>query len=450
LGTIATAIALNPRLPPGTNPAAAVALIGIAWIAFAVAALLVVRLPTRTAVWLILAGGIALQASAGFGQPRSSDDAYRYIWDGRVQAAGIDPYLYAPAAPELTFLRDDFLWPERGNWCVAPGATDRERGQPLVPGCTRINRPNDHTIYPPMAEGIFLAVDWLSPPDEQYVPVQTAASVFAVATTGLILVGLKRLRLDPRRAVLWAWCPLVPIETASNGHIDAAAAFLTGIALLLLATVHTRPRAICGGVLLGLAIATKLTPTVVLPSVMRRRPYVVGLAAAGAIAVVYVPHVLAVGGAVLGYLPGYLAEEGYTGGSRFALLTWVVPDTWAPPIAAAILLTVAIGVLRLTDPGRPWRGAVVMAGTALLLTTPSYPWYALLLVLLVALGGRVEWLAVAAAGYLAQYPHDLGIAPDTAQRVGYGIALLVVLLASATRARTRPKIHHPTTPAVNA
>ena len=89
----------------------------------------------RWAVPLILGGGLALQLAAAGGPPRSSDDLYRYVWDGRVQAAGIDPYRYAPAAPELAGLRDPFLWPARANWCVQQSTVDQ------VAGCTRINRP---------------------------------------------------------------------------------------------------------------------------------------------------------------------------------------------------------------------------------------------------------------------------------------------------------------------
>ena len=56
------------------------------------------RLPARRAVPLILLGAVAVQLAALSAPPQGSDDLYRYIWDGRVQAAGIDPYSYSPAA----------------------------------------------------------------------------------------------------------------------------------------------------------------------------------------------------------------------------------------------------------------------------------------------------------------------------------------------------------------
>src|SRR5512146_2483079 len=44
--------------------------------------------------------------------PYLSNDVYRYVWDGRVQAAGVNPYRYVPAAAALEALRDDRIYPE--------------------------------------------------------------------------------------------------------------------------------------------------------------------------------------------------------------------------------------------------------------------------------------------------------------------------------------------------
>ena len=91
------------------------------WAAFAVGAWLVLGISRRLAVPLILLGCAAIQLAALSAGPQGSDDLYRYIWDGRVQAAGIDPYQYAPAAPQLASLRDPFLWPAHAPHCVPAG-----------------------------------------------------------------------------------------------------------------------------------------------------------------------------------------------------------------------------------------------------------------------------------------------------------------------------------------
>ena len=136
---------------------------------------------------------------------------------------------------------------------------------------------------------------------------------------------------------------------------------------------------------------------------------------------------------MLGYLPGYLREEGYDSGDRFALLTTVVPSAWAGVVAVIVVLAAAVVALRTARPDRPWDGAALTVGSALLVSAPAYPWYALLLVALVALGARPEWLAVAAAGYVVQYDRELHIGASLAQRAGYGTALAIMLVASALR-----------------
>jgi hypothetical protein len=114
-------------------------------------------------------------------------------------------------------------------------------------------------------------------------------------------------------------------------------------------------------------------------------------------AVLYVPYVLASGIGVLGYLPGYLSGEGYDSGARFAVLAAVLPARAALPVAALMLGVLALVVWRRSDPDRPWLGQLVMIGTTLLIVSPPYAWYALMLVPFIALTGRWEWFAVPAA-----------------------------------------------------
>src|SRR6266849_10032025 len=112
-----------------------------AWLAFLAAAWLLRKVPRRAAVALILLGGIAIQVAAVSAPPQNSDDLYRYIWDGRVQAAGVEPYQYVPTATQLTGLRDEFLFHPGAQYCVSPAYVNRHPAADLAPGCTRINRP---------------------------------------------------------------------------------------------------------------------------------------------------------------------------------------------------------------------------------------------------------------------------------------------------------------------
>jgi hypothetical protein len=143
-----------------------------------------------------------------------------------------------------------------------------------------------------------------------------------------------------------------------------------------------------------------------------------------------------VGSKVIGFLPVYLTQGGYGTGGRFELISLFVPGRWATLAAVVVLAGTSLAVLRGADPRRPWRGAVVMTGVALAVTTPSLLWYPMLLVVLVAMDGRAEWLALAAARYLTSL-HPLRSEPALTQhwagQLGYGAALLVIAAVSLRR-----------------
>lgn len=407
-----------------------------AWTLFGAAAWSLRRVPARLVVPLVLAGAVAVCAAGLAGPPLTSTDSFRYAWDGRVQAAGISPYDHAPADPELRALRDDWLFPRGEAACAGP---DRVAVEPGV--CTRINRPAVHTIYPPVAEGYFALVHALSPPGVRHKALQAGGALISLGVTGALLWILRRRGADPRTAAYWAWCPAVAVEAVNNAHVDALAVLLSVAAL----GVVVRRRA-AGGALFGLAIAAKVLPAVLLPGALAgvrrwRDAAAVLLPAAAVVGLVYLPYVLASRSSVLGYLAGYAEEEGYEdpgAKGRYALLRLVLPDSWALPAVAVVMLAAVLYVWRRGDPERPWSSALLVTGTAFLLLTPGYSWYALLLVALVALDGRAEWLGVAVAG-AAAYVSWRALGGQTGT-VAYALAGAAVLAGAAARngRRVRP------------
>jgi Glycosyltransferase family 87 len=426
-----------------------------AWMAFIAAAWLLRKVPLRSAVALILLGGIAVQLAAVSAPPQNSNDLYRYIWDGRVQAAGVDPYAYVPTARQLTGLRESSLFHPGAEYCVSQSYVVSHPAAELAAGCTAINRPTVPTIYPPVAEAYFLGVHYLPGGSDSTRPIQAATALVAVLVTVLLLFGLRRLGRDVRTAALWSWCPMVALEAGNSAHVDVAAAGLAAAAILMLATARTTRRTILGGILLGLAIATKPTPALTIPALlargdnpprppregiargdgvappregMWRRRFTIAAAASSAFIAVYVPHLLAVGSKVIGFLPGYLQQENYTSGTRYGIIGLLVTGPLASAMAVLILAAVALAVLQFGDPDRPWQGAVVMTAAALAITTPHYQWYALLLVMLVAFDGRIEWLAFAAGAYYAAEPGMGRYTPPhrLVDAIAYGIPMLVV------------------------
>ena len=410
-------------------------LIAGAWMVFLAAAWLLRKMHRRTAVALILLGGIAVQLAAVSAPPKQSNDLYRYVWDGKVQAAGIDPYQYVPTATQLTGLRNDFLFYPQAQYCVTPSYTSRHQAAELTPGCTRINRPTVPTIYPPVAEAYFLGVHYLPTGSVSAKPIQATTAFAAILITVLLLFALGWLGRDVKMAALWSWCPTVALEAGNSAHVDVIAVGIAAVAILVLATARTRTRTALGGVLLGLAIATKMTPALVMPAVLRRRWVTVAVSAGSAFVVVYIPHVLRVGGKVIGFLPGYLQQENYTSGTRYGIVGLFVTGPLASVVAVLILAAIALAVLEFGDPDRPWQGAMYMTAGALAVTTPHYQWYSLLLVMLVALDGRPEWLAFAAGGYYAAEANMGRFTPPwrLVNAIAYGVPLVVVAIGWLVR-----------------
>ncbi|MBV8234826.1 MAG: DUF2029 domain-containing protein [Acidimicrobiia bacterium] len=414
------------------------ALWAVAWL---VAAAATFRLPLPGAVVLIVLAAVAIRAVAVVGTPNTSDDVYRYAWDGRVQAHGIDPYAAPPIAPGLSRLRDTWLWPD-ARGCAALGRP---------PGCTRINRPSDRTIYPPVAEAWFAAVHAVGGDGGTEKVWQLAGFGVDLVTIGLLLVALRRWRRDVRWVALYALCPAAVFEFVHNAHVDGlAVTLLIGAFCVAIPPARRAPSAwrdVAVGLLIGAAALVKLYPALLLVPVLclpRPEPWRslarAGTAAAGLAALAYSPHVLAVGPRVVGYLPGYLREEHYSGGGRFLLAGAVGLGGDVATVAALIALIATITWVVHRRPDAPRAGAVLLVAL-FLVTTPVQPWYA---VSAVALGSLAAWPAPAAvvvAGYpyyfavILDYRHTLGLG-----RLCYGAALGVVVAAAAAR---RLRREHP-------
>jgi hypothetical protein len=416
-------------------------LIGAAWVVFGVAAWLVRKIALKPAAGLILAAGIGLQVVAFTAPPAHSSDLYRYMWDGQVQSAGIDPYLYPPSAAGLAHLRNDELWAPYTStpghsiyhYCVLNAVNREGPAFDQATGCSKINRTNSPTIYPPVAEAWFTAV-YLVAGDDSTTPMQVSMALCAVLTTLVLLFGLRRLGRDPRLAALWAWCPTAILEIGNDAHADVLGVLLTAIALLVLARARTEGKAMLGGALLGLALATKLTPIFTFPGVLKRAWQHILVAAGAATIVVYAPHVMAVGSKVIGFFPSYLQQQGYSTGTGYVIIGLLAHGKLASLAALIVMGIVGLAVLRYSNPDRPWRGGVVMTAAALAVGTPQFEWYSMLLVMLVALDGRAEWLALSAGAYLANDGRLSAtlMVPD-ARVAGYGAGLAIALAVTLAR-----------------
>lgn len=354
-------------------------------------AMLASGLPYALAAWLVMAGharvplrlivlvALACRLPLLPFDPDHSTDIYRYVWEGRIQAAGFSPYLHVPGDPDLAALRDAAIWPRINRADYAP------------------------TIYPPVAQAFFLLVTRVS-------ETILAMKLALVACEGVAVWAMVRL-LDreglPRDGVLlYAWCPLTAWEIAGSGHVDALM-----IACALLALLASRlGRAGLAGAALGAAFLVKFFPLVLAPALWRRWDLRLPAALIGVVVVGYLVYGWGAGARVIGFAPTYASEEGIRDGTGFwlmrparLLLGIELPSAVYLALAASALLAVgAVAALRVgTGVRRPLPGyALALATLATFLVSPQYPWYFLWCLALVPLAPAspfawpVIWLAV--------------------------------------------------------
>jgi len=315
---------------------------------------LIERSPTnRWTLPIILLVAFTARLIAVGQPPFLSTDVYRYVWDGKVGNAGINPFRYIPADGHLSFLRDLQIYPN-------------------------INRRDyAHTIYPPGAQLIFMAVARV----HASVAFMKLTMVAFEAATCLVLMGCLRLLGQGReRVLIYAWHPVCVWEIASSGHADAAA--LTAITLALLTHLRGQPLRACGW--LGAAALVKLYPAALLPAFVRRRFLAPALVFAGVLIAGYLPY-LGVGRGVFGFLPEYAKEEGISSGARYFPLAFVerifhvsVAPQFYVGACALLLATLAWWAYRRIDTATPYaavRSGLVLATTLNLCFSPHYPWY---------------------------------------------------------------------------
>ncbi|MCS5723855.1 DUF2029 domain-containing protein [Herbiconiux sp. CPCC 203407] len=408
-----------------TQTPALVATTAVAWALFALAFVLLRRVRPSHVLPLVVSGALLVGGAALLGPPNTSTDSARYAWDGIVAGAGLSPYDHVPVADELAGLRVDWLiaepdaFTEEGEAVCDElrvyGTTAVPSGDPL---CTSINRPHVPTIYPPLAELYFAAVRLPVADTVEYLPFQVGGLLVSLGVSAMLIVALRRRGADPAWVALWAWSPFVATEAVTNSHVDALGVLLALGASLLIAS----GRRVWGGIALGAAIATKLIPVIVAPPLLTRRPLTVILVSIATFALLYVPYVVLSGPEVVGYLPGYLSEEGYDDGSRFALLSLVLPGN-AALVAALVIVAVVAGLCWWkADPTAPWLAQLVLIGTVLVVLSPRYSWYALLLVPFIVLTRRWEWLAIPLALTARLLVPSLAVS-----RVALALAVVVVV-----------------------
>jgi hypothetical protein len=373
------------------------------------------RAPPKRALWLILGLAIVLRGYVLLFDPLLSSDIYRYVWDGRVQAAGINPYRYFPADEALAFLRDGTIFPH-------------------------INRADTAvTIYPPVAQFFFLIVTRIG---ESVTVMRLALVGCEAVTVTMIALLLRRMNRPVTRVTAYLWHPLPLWEVANSGHVDALMVALMLLGLWIALAGH----ALRGAVLVAFSVLVKPYVAPVLAGIWRPWDLKMPLVVIATVALCYFPY-LSVGWGVLGFLTkGYLTEEGISAGYElWPLSFWrlVLGEHRGDVVgyavlAVLVLLFKGLSVARSSD--RTIAASLADINILLLLIllflSPNYPWYFLVITPFTALCGTLpNWVVSIGALLLSeQLDWDFYIPRMVTKSILFGGLLLAWALV-AWRAR---------------
>jgi alpha-1,6-mannosyltransferase len=342
--------------------------------------------PLRRVLLPILAVAAVMRLGVVLAPPYLSDDLYRYVWDGRVEAAGINPYRYVPSDTHLVTLRDEAIYPNINRRTYAP------------------------TIYPPVAEYIFFLASRIS---ESPLGMKAAMVALEWASIGILLHLLALAGQPLERILIYAWHPLALWEFAGSGHIDAAVVLFVALALW----ARRRDARSLTGIAVAAAALVKFFPAVIFPALYRRWDWKMPLAAVATVTVAYLPF-LGVGRAVLGFLPSYAAEEGLTNGAGFFL--WNLASVFLPVAKAGPLAYVAFAGVALVAVGlyvllreemseHFVTAALALAALLTLLVSPHFAWYFAWLLAFLCLAPSAAGLYLSVASILLYF---VGGGPD--------------------------------------
>jgi alpha-1,6-mannosyltransferase len=274
-------------------------------------------------------------------QPGLDDDVHRYLWDGRLQRLGYNPFLVVPSDPANARLH--------------------------TLETSTLNNPEVPSPYPPGAQLFFRGVTAIR---ESLFALKVAFVICDLATVLVLLHVLRSTGQGGHWVLAYAWHPLLATEVAGSGHVD-----IVGVLLLLVsaAALVRRWRAVAA-VSFGLAVAVKLLPIVLLPLYWKRVRMRDGALAAVVFGLLYVPF-FDHGRIPFGSLGTYVQRFRFND-PVFATLERVTAPQVVTALAVLVGIVTAIWMRRKSAEASSDAFAWPMAAS-LLCAPVVYPWYML-------------------------------------------------------------------------
>jgi alpha-1,6-mannosyltransferase len=417
---------------PATSIQTYLALFAVLSVLYLAAVRLVIHCPgtarqSKGLLWVIWVLAVVFRLLLVLEEPTVlSSDMYRFIWDGRIQHNGFNPYRYPPQDEALKNLRDHRIYPH-------------------------INRKAARTIYPAGAQLFFRAVYTLV--GDSVTGFKGAMVVCDISALAVMAALLKSIAHDPTRLLIYAWNPLVVFEIAYSGHLEGLTVLLM-VGAFYLAIRHSN---LWGVLLLALSSAIKLYPALLLPALLNRLWRIKGPLIFGVVfGLLYLPY-MAIGSKTMGFLPVYLKNpyETFNLGLKSLIMHYFPGLNYftLSLLFIAGLLAAAFWVL-VKDKDHDnmlFYGYVLTGWLMILMPAALHPWYVILIVPFLVLYPNAAWLIFSCTVSLSyvKYVTPQGIMP-TWVLFGEYLPLMALLAAGSIYHRLTPSGSGPTRPSKGA
>ena len=299
--------------------------------------------------------------------PGLSDDAYRYVWDGRLQHAGTNPYTVVPSEVEAGH-HDDELYARLNSWSF-------------------------YSVYPPLSQIVFYAGASFDANGWRTHYYLIKLIILLIECLGLLV--LVRM-VGPAIAILYAWNPVVVMEVAGQGHTEGLVAGLVLIAVFLV----RRKRHVPASIALTAAGMVKLVPFLGLPFVWRRGKWMAITASVLTGIVLSFPYYApGVASRVLQSLRLYVSYFEFNAGPYFAV-KWALQAFTGQDFSKLIgpafgwLFLAVLAVIYLADRRDRWpieKALAVILSWFFLLSTTVHPWYLVPLLAVTVVEEKIRW-----------------------------------------------------------
>ena len=304
---------------------------------------------TQKTFWVLIAFGLLFRFAVLPSQQIQEDDVYRYLWDGKVFAHGINPFKFAPEeinqyqsikVQNPVYFLSHYGKNDQNELAVLNDL--KWESDIALRYMERINHPDVPTLYPPLAQYVFRFSQQINP--DSLFTLRIMFLAFDLMGMVFIIRALRALNLNQNFSLVYFWSPLMIKETYNSTHLD-----IIGISCLCVSVYFLIRKRMVGSIFfLALSVLGKFYSAVLLPFYLQRSWFLAqenrqrGAATltlhlilfCTVITVFYLPFI-DIGGSVFEGLKTY-GTHWQSNDSLFAILLYVLKNILKPGMATEI------------------------------------------------------------------------------------------------------------------